>query len=151
MNGTFFSDDAVLIDGEPTYETEHPIFEIGANGHQDIMLHVSDTVLNSGYNTLAAKKNGFNLSNWFLHHNGRALTRGDALVGWANKQINSNGDPGDHIDLSVFLSDEAFSFQEDRMVIDHTARLVFKDPTDDNSLISDFSLIDINFDMDIKS
>jgi hypothetical protein len=51
-----------LINGEPIYETNHPVFEIGANGHQDIMLHVSESVFNSGFNTLAAKENGFSVS-----------------------------------------------------------------------------------------
>lgn len=47
------------------YETNHPVFEIGANGHQDIMLHVSESVFNSGMNTIAAKENGFSISNWW--------------------------------------------------------------------------------------
>jgi hypothetical protein len=65
LNGTFYGDDAQM-NGGPIYETNHPVFEIGANGHQDIMLHVSQSVLESGMNTLIGKgESGFSISNWW--------------------------------------------------------------------------------------
>ena len=40
MNGTFYDEEGILVDGDPFYH-QHPVFEIGANGHQDLMFHMS--------------------------------------------------------------------------------------------------------------
>lgn len=74
-------------------------------------------------------------------------------MGWANKQIASEGSPNDPIDLTMYLSNfNNFSFpHEDNMVINQTTRLVINDPNNNDALMTDFTLKDINFDMNVMS
>lgn len=74
-------------------------------------------------------------------------------MSWANKQIASEGDPDDEIDLTLYLSNfNNFSIpHDDNMEFNQTARLVIKDVKNDDALMTDFSLKDINFDMNIQS
>ena len=73
------------------YETQHEIFEIGANGHQDLMVHVSESVFQSGMNTLATLEDGFDFADFYKVQYNEKLRRDSPIIRRVNKFISESG------------------------------------------------------------
>lgn len=61
MKGTFYGENAAHVNSIP-----HKKFEVGQEGVQDMMLHVSESVFQSFFTTVIANPNGFAISKFML-------------------------------------------------------------------------------------
>ena len=84
MNGTFYDEQGTVVDDEPYYQ-EHPVFEIGQNGHQDLMFHMSQSVFDSGVKTLVSRPNGLNYTKFYKEFYNMDLNFGCRISQWVNK------------------------------------------------------------------
>jgi len=114
-----------------------------------MMLHVSQSVFRSAFNTIVAR-NGFNLSDFWQTVYNEPLTLGSKQMQWISKKVSESGDPDTPVNVIMYFDQEdTFVMTEDNFDVKQNVRFVVSDQ--DGALYTDFTLKNVDFDNSITS
>jgi hypothetical protein len=145
MKGTFYGENAAHVNS-----IQHTKFEVGQEGVQDLMLHVSDSVFQSFFTTVIA--NGeFPVSKYmkdsFFSHQ---YNYGDNFICKLDQTVCHSKPAGTPIDFTVkFPENLQFALSENKVFFNSTVEFLMNDI--DGTLITDFELDNINVDLNLWS
>jgi len=148
FNGTFFSDDAQAgRTGKEIIETEHPNIDISSVSKQDLMLHMTESVATSLFNTVIAN-NGLNITGLYSDSFLKKHLHYDSVC-WLNPVICQARDDNTPLNLYLYLSKVSkIKFDEGTILLEGSVRFVFEDY---ENLLGDYELEGVSMNMTVWS